>query len=148
MTAEDVLKEDPAFADLLHQRETLTQEVQKLEEVLHVERDAVLQAIQQQRQALRARERTVETEIQALEGQLDPARDTLRAKLRDTGEQLRRAEATLKSLRRTRSELTQVTKQAQALEAIEPQIAPLEAQCEGLRQRRRLLRAELRLLDR
>ena len=169
MSSEEVVQQDPAFADLLTQRAELSAQIHQIEQALRTERDAVLQEIQQRRAALREKEEATEAHAKALDQQLEPARSALRAKLSETEQHLQRAETTVKSLHRTQAELTRVLKQAQGesgtreaaddgqrlagqwrdqLTAIQQQLPPLEAQLATLRRQRRLYQAELRLLKR
>lgn len=159
LSTEEVLKQDPAFQELLTQRTAIRETVQKLDRGLQADRHAILDEIQQRRTALRAKEEMVETQRRALEQRLDPARALLQAKLRDAEQQLRRLDTALKSLRRTRTELARLLQQAgggrasadarqwqDQLAAITRQIPPLETQLASLRRQRTLYQAELRLL--
>ena len=88
LSSEEVLRQDPAFADLLTQRTAVSAEIQQLEQTLRGEQAAVLREIQSRRAALRAAERATHDQVQALEERLDPARQLLQAKLRDTEEKI------------------------------------------------------------
>ncbi|OGX41576.1 MAG: hypothetical protein A3C53_08405 [Omnitrophica WOR_2 bacterium RIFCSPHIGHO2_02_FULL_68_15] len=158
LSSEEVLRQDPAFADLLTQRTAVSAEIQQLEQTLHGEQAAVLREIQARRAALRAAERAAQDQIQALEQRLEPARQLLQAKLRDTDEMLRRTAAILQSLRRTETELTRLIQQGGAAADVEQwesqratltrQVPTLEAQVAAGRRQRALYQAERRLLRR
>jgi len=171
LSSEEVLRQDPAFADSLTQRATLSAQIRQLEQTLRADRDAVLREIQSRRAALRDREQTTQEQVQALEQRLDPTRQLVQAKLRDTEETLRRAAATLQSLRRTEAELARLIQQSQGgaapgksssavpkspdaqqwesqRAALAQQIPALDTQVATLRRQRALYQSELRLLRR
>ena len=161
ISSEEIIQHDPAFADLLKERATVSVAIHELERTLDAERHAVLHEIQQRREALRAKEQTTQAKQQALDERLTPARDVLRAKLVETEERLRQADATAKSLRRARAELARLLQSAGAtastengrqwrdqLATLDRQLPPLDAQIATLRQQRQLYQAELRLLSR
>lgn len=160
ISSEEVVRHDPEFAALLQDRSNISAEVQQLETGLQAERHALLQEIHDRRAALRAREDAIEAQIRVLEQRLDPARVLVRAKLSQAEAGLSRAAATLKSLRRTRTELARVVDQArdretadvrqwrEQLAALDAQIPPLETQQTTLRRQRQLYQAQLRLLSR
>lgn len=161
ISSEEIIQRDPAFADLLKERATVSAAIHELERTLDAERHAVLQEIQRRREALRAREQATQAKQQALEERLTPARDVLRAKLVETEERLRQAEAAVKSVRRARTELAHLLQSSGStasienarqwrdqLAALDRQLPPLEAQAVTLRQQRQLYQAELRLLSR
>lgn len=165
LSSEEVLRQDPAFADLLTQRTALSAQIQQLEQALHAERETVLREIQSRRAALRDKEQATQEQVQALDQRLEPARQLLQAKLRDTDETLRRAAATLQSLRRTEAELGRLIQQSQAgakgpskspdvqqwesqRAALAQQVPTLDTQVTTLRRQRALYQSELRLLRR
>ena len=160
MSSEEVIQRDPAFAEILKERATVSAAIHELDRALEAERHTVLQEIQQRREALRAKEQATQAKQQTLEERLAPAREILRAKLAETEERLRQADATAKSLRRARAELARLLQSSGAastengrqwraqLAVLDRQAPPLEAQIVALRQQRQLYQAELRLLSR
>ena len=165
LSSEEVLRQDPAFADVLTQHTALSAQIPQLEQALHAERETVLREIQSRRAALRDKEQATQEQVQALDQRLDPTRQLLQAKLRDTDETLRRAAATLQSLRRTEAELARLIQQSQAgakgppkspdvqqwesqRAALAQQIPTLDTQVAALRRQRALYQSELRLLRR
>lgn len=171
LSSEEVLRQDPAFAEALTQRTTVSAEIQRLEQALHTEQDTVLREIQSRRAALRAKEQATQDQVQTLEQRLDPVRQLVQAKLRDAEQTLQRAAATLQGLRRAEAELGRLIQQSQtgALRhssgqaaakpadvqqwesqraALAQQIPALDAQVATLRRQRSLYQTERRLLRR
>ena len=165
LSSDEVLRQDPAFADALTQRAALSTEIQRLEQGLHAEQGTVLREIQQRRAALRAKEQATQEQVQALEQRLDPVRQLIQAKVRETDQALQRAAATLQSLRRTEAELGRLVQHSQAgakgspkssdvqqwesqRAALAQQLPPLDTQVATLRRQRALYQSELRLLRR
>lgn len=161
VSSEEVIQQDPAFADTLKERQAISAEVDRLQKTLTVERHALLREIQRRREELREKEKSARTQIDLLEQRLDPARQMLEAKLAGADDLLRRTEATLKGLYRTRTEMSKLLQQAgdessmpqtenwrQQLASINEQVPALEQQKADLERHRKLYRAELRLLKR
>lgn len=161
MSSEEVVQQDPPFAEWLAQRRDVTAAIQRVRQTWETERRAWLEALSAQRAALRVKERTVQAQLRLADQRLDPGRDLVRAKLRDAEQQLGRAEATLTGLRRTERELHRLL-QEQGAETVSDDARPwreqlallgrripvLTAQRDALRRQQRLYRAEWRLLSR
>ena len=157
--AQEVLKADPAFSDVLDKHRELTNRLQTFERELALKRKTVDESIAQLRRDLASATATVRTKTQELKGRMEPDRQRLSLALSLASEELRTKQIQRASLGRSVAQLRKSLKSQAApmvpqerghwqaqLDELLTDAARLDQELAGLKAHVRLLKVKLLLI--
>ena len=149
---QEVLKADPAFAQVLDQHRELANRIQTFNQELALKRKTVDESIAQLRRDLISATATVRVKTDELKKKIEPDRQRLQLSLSLAGEELRAKQVQRASLGRSMARLRKALKQSGAtwgedeLKRRQAQIDEMTAEAKRLDQEMASLKEHLRLL--